>query len=52
MAVNIPNGHEIFQHLPLKDPTKFTQTGIFGSKINRLATLAESATANAGRKQT
>jgi hypothetical protein len=28
-----------YQHLPSKDPTKFTQIGIFGLKINHLATL-------------
>jgi hypothetical protein len=39
MAVNRPNGKMIYQHLPLKDPTKFTQIGIFGLKIYHLATL-------------
>jgi hypothetical protein len=28
-----------YQHLPLPDPPKFTQIGIFGLKINHLATL-------------
>jgi hypothetical protein len=37
-----PNGHEIYQHLPLKDPSKFNQIGIFGMKINHLATLVTS----------
>jgi hypothetical protein len=43
---NVPRGRNIFQtdieytHLfPLKDPPKFTQIGIFGLKINHLATL-------------
>jgi hypothetical protein len=30
--------HKIYQHLPLQDPPKFTQFGIFGLKINHLAT--------------
>jgi hypothetical protein len=25
MAINIPNGHKIYQHLPFKGPPKFTQ---------------------------
>jgi hypothetical protein len=29
----------MYQHLPLKGPPKFTQTGIFGLKTNHLATL-------------
>jgi hypothetical protein len=37
---NIPNGHKIYQHFPFQGPPKFTQTGIFGLKINHLATLA------------
>jgi hypothetical protein len=36
---NIPNGHIICQHLPLQNPTKFTQIGIFGVKIYHLAAL-------------
>jgi hypothetical protein len=36
---NIPNDHKICQHLPLQCPPKFTQIGIFGLKIYRLATL-------------
>jgi hypothetical protein len=26
---NRPNGYKIYQHLPVKDPQKFTQIGIF-----------------------
>jgi hypothetical protein len=36
------NGHAVFQHLPLHEPPKFTQTVIFGLKINHLATLTQS----------
>jgi hypothetical protein len=36
---NGPNVHKIYQHLQLRDPPKFTQNGIFGVKINHLATL-------------
>jgi hypothetical protein len=25
----IPNGYDIYQHLPLQDPSKFTQLGYF-----------------------
>jgi hypothetical protein len=47
MATKIPNGHKIdqtvikytYQHVPLQDPTKFTQICIFGSKIYHLATM-------------
>jgi hypothetical protein len=39
MAVNRPNGHEIYQDFPLQDPPKFIQIGIFGLKTNHLATL-------------
>jgi hypothetical protein len=38
--IGIPNGHKIYQHRPLQDPRKFTQSGDFGLKINHLATLA------------
>jgi hypothetical protein len=31
--LSIPNGNRIYQHLPLQDPTKFTQIWIFGLKI-------------------
>jgi hypothetical protein len=30
------------QHFQFQGPPKFTQTGIFGSKINHLATLRQS----------
>jgi hypothetical protein len=36
---NRPNVNNIYQHLPLQDPPKFTQTGIFCLKICHLATL-------------
>jgi hypothetical protein len=36
---NMPNGHKICRHLPLQDPPKFTQFGIFGLKVCHLATL-------------
>jgi hypothetical protein len=39
MAVKRPNGHKIYQHLALQDPTKVTQIGIFGLKICHVATL-------------
>jgi hypothetical protein len=32
---------KIYRHLPLKGPPKFTQNGIFGLKLNHLATLAD-----------
>jgi hypothetical protein len=35
----MPNGRKIQQHLPLQDPPKFTQTGVFGLKMSHLATL-------------
>jgi hypothetical protein len=41
MAINIPNGHKIYQHFPFQGPPKFTQMGIFGLK-NHLASLATS----------
>jgi hypothetical protein len=34
-----PNSHIIYQHLPLQDPSKFTQIGIFGLDMCHLATL-------------
>jgi hypothetical protein len=34
-----PNGHKIYQHRLLQEPSKFTQIGIFGLKIWHLATL-------------
>jgi hypothetical protein len=36
----IPIGHKIYQHFPVRGPTKFTQIWIFGLKIYNLATLA------------
>jgi hypothetical protein len=36
---NIPNGREIYQHLSLHHPPKFTQIWNFGLKIYHLATL-------------
>jgi hypothetical protein len=36
---NIPNDHKIYQHFPIQGPPKFEQIGIFGLKINQLATL-------------
>jgi hypothetical protein len=41
---NRPNSYTIYQHLPLQDPPKFTEIGIFGLKIYHLATLAASGT--------
>jgi hypothetical protein len=38
MAINYTNDRKINQHFPLAPP-KFTQIGIFGLKINHLATL-------------
>jgi hypothetical protein len=35
----LPNGHKIYQYLPLQDPPKFIQIGIFGLKIYHLVTL-------------
>jgi hypothetical protein len=35
----IPNGHKMYHHFPIYGPLKFTQIGIFGLKINHLATL-------------
>jgi hypothetical protein len=46
----IQNGQKIFQmitkynkHFPFQGPTKCTHIGIFGMKINRLATLLGTA---------
>jgi hypothetical protein len=36
---NRPNGHAMYHHLPLQEPPIFTQIGIFGLKLNHLATL-------------
>jgi hypothetical protein len=35
----------MYQHLPLQDPQKFTQIGIFGLKICHLATMVAGALA-------
>jgi hypothetical protein len=37
---HISNGHILYQPFPFQGPPKFTQIGIFGLKIYRLATLA------------
>jgi hypothetical protein len=39
--IHIPDGHKMYQHHPLPEPPKCTQIGIFGLKINHLATLPE-----------
>jgi hypothetical protein len=39
MAINGPNSHKIYQHLPLQDPPKFIKIAMFGLKIYHLATL-------------
>jgi hypothetical protein len=39
---NWPNDHKIYQHLPLQDPPRFTQIGIFALKISHLAKLRRS----------
>jgi hypothetical protein len=39
MAKIIRSGHKIYEHFPLQGPPKYTQIGIFGHKINHLATL-------------
>jgi hypothetical protein len=36
---NRPKVHQIYLHLPLQDPPKFTNIDIFGLKIYHLATL-------------
>jgi hypothetical protein len=46
MAVKRPNGHKIYQHLPLLDPPKFTQIWIFCLKICHLATLGRGGAAD------
>jgi hypothetical protein len=42
-SVHILNGHNIYQmvyyHFPFKGPQIYTQIGIFGMKINHMATL-------------
>jgi hypothetical protein len=37
--LHIPNGNNIYRHLPFKGPPKFTQTEIFCLKVHHLATL-------------
>jgi hypothetical protein len=37
--IHIPNGHETCQLFPFQGPPEFAQSGIFGMKINHLATL-------------
>jgi hypothetical protein len=37
---NWPNGHKIYQHIPLIDTTNFTQIWILGLKINHLVNRA------------
>jgi hypothetical protein len=37
-------GPKIYQHIPLQDTTNFTQIGIFGLKINHLATMPHGCT--------
>jgi hypothetical protein len=39
LPYNRQTGHKIYQHLRMQDPPKVKQTGIFGLKICRLATL-------------
>jgi hypothetical protein len=39
MATKRPNGHKIYQHLPLQGLPKCTQIWIFGLKVYRLAAL-------------
>jgi hypothetical protein len=41
----IGHGHKIYQDFPLQDPPKITNIGIFGMKINHLATLFKSLSA-------
>jgi hypothetical protein len=38
--LQIPNGRKIYQHFPFQGSPKYTQIGIFGLKLNHLATLA------------
>jgi hypothetical protein len=41
------NGHKILQYFPFLGPPNFAQIGIFGLKINHLATLKLSSLASA-----
>jgi hypothetical protein len=34
-----PKGHKIYQHFPFRGTPKCTQIGLFGLKVNHLATL-------------
>jgi hypothetical protein len=43
MYIDTPNSHKIYILFPLQVPPKYTQIGIFGMKINHLATLALTA---------
>jgi hypothetical protein len=43
MAVKYSKWFKTCQHFPFQGPPEFTQIGIFGLKINYLATLAETA---------
>jgi hypothetical protein len=45
MSVNIPDGQKIYPNFPIKGTPKITQIGIFGLKINHLATMHFSANA-------
>jgi hypothetical protein len=38
VAIKYTKWPKIYQHLPLQDPPKFSQNGIFGMKIFHLAT--------------
>jgi hypothetical protein len=42
--LNIENGDKIYKHFPFQDPPKYIQIGIFGTKINHLATLTALST--------
>jgi hypothetical protein len=44
MAGKLTKWPRIYQNLSKQDPPKFTQIGIFGLKINHLATLRYSRT--------
>jgi hypothetical protein len=43
----VSNGHKMYQHLPLKDPPKFTQIGIFGLKLRCYVTVLNPNVPNA-----
>jgi hypothetical protein len=44
IKTKFPNGHWIYQYFPFQCPPKLNQIGIFGFKINNLATLSATAT--------